>query len=115
MDLCGAGGYHRWTNDGWSWVLELAEEFGWQPVGTGAPPRMKKADWNGVYWSNENQLFYARDAAAMAGALERALDAIPERVEPKRGKLKGRYFVREQVEELREFITFCRAGSFRIC
>ena len=75
---------------------------------------MRRADWNGVYWSNEGQRFYARDAVAMAEALERALAAIPERPPPKRGRLKTRHFTPDEAENLREFIVFCRAGSFRI-
>ena len=52
MDLIRAGGYFRWTNKGWSWVLELAEEFGWVPLGASAPRGARKADWDKRYWSN---------------------------------------------------------------
>jgi hypothetical protein len=114
MDLSGAGGYFRWTNQGWDWILGLAQEYGWKPSGTGAPPRMRKADWSGAYWSNEGQLLYARDAAAIADALERALASIPKRVTPKKGQIKQRHFVPDEWKSIRQFIKFCRAGSFRI-
>ena len=40
--------------------------------------------------------------------------AVPERAPPKQGKLKGRYFGPEEAAYLREFVAYCRAGSFRI-
>jgi hypothetical protein len=83
-------------------------------VATGPPRGTLKATWSGTYWSNDGQLLYARDAAALADALERALAAVPERVPPKRGKLKGRYFSPDEATHIREFIAFCRAGSFRL-
>ena len=116
MDLDGAGGYFRWTSSGWRWATDLAEEFGWVPSRTGPPRGMLAADWDGAgaYWSNDGQRFYARDAVRFADALERALAAIPEGVPPKRGKLKSRYLSPEEVAYLREFVIYCRAGSFSI-
>ncbi len=116
MDLDGAGGYFRWTCSGWQWVTELAMEFGWVPSRTGPPRGRLAAEWDGtgLYWSNDGQRFYARDAAAFAEALERALVVIPERVPPKRGKLKGRYLTPDEAVCLREFVVYCRAGSFYI-
>jgi hypothetical protein len=115
MDLSGPGGYFRWTSLGWSEILDLGEEFGWEPSGTGPPRGCKKAEWHsGLYHSNDGQLFYARDAERLADALERALAAIPERQPPKKGKLKVRYFTPEEAANIREFIAFCRAGSFRL-
>ena len=97
MDLSGAGGYFRWTGSGWGKVLELASNHGWQPIGTGPPKGILKANWPGGYFGNDNQLVYARDAEGLADALEKHLvTAIADEV------------------ELREFIEFCRAGSFRI-
>ena len=97
MDLSGAGGYFRWTNSGWRETLELAEQYGWQPIGTGAPRGTLKAEWSGSYFSNDGQLFYARDAQKMADALERALEGTEN-----------------EDEAIREFIKFCREGSFRL-
>ena len=115
MDLSGAGGYFRWTNSGWSDILELGEEFGWAPIGTGPPRGELKADWqDGPYHGNAGQRFYARDARALADALERAVAALPERKAPKRGRVAVRHWTPEDVAYIREFIEFCRAGSFRI-
>jgi hypothetical protein len=62
MDLEGAGGYFRWTAEGWGTILELAEQYGWTPIGTGPPRGMRKSEWERTYDSNSGQLFYARDA-----------------------------------------------------
>ncbi len=76
MDLSGAGGYFRWTASAWIKILGLAEQGGWQPVGTGAPRGNLKKDWSGYYFSNDGQLFYARDAQKLADVLEVALEKV---------------------------------------
>jgi hypothetical protein len=137
MDLSGAGGYFRWSNAGWADVLELGQTYGWVPTGTGPPRGERKADWgDGPYFGNQGQQFYARDACALADALERALAALAERrprkrtrraqatdyIEaeiagteaPKRGRVAMGEIGPEEAEYIREFIEFCRAGSFRI-
>ena len=136
MDLSGAGGYFRWTTSEWYDLLEIASEFGWVPIGTGPPTGILKADWgDGTYDSNEGQRFYARDARAYANSLERALVAFSEGKAKKRTRA-ARSFDRlaasltgvkkpgartpvhklnpEAINNIREFIAFCRAGSFRI-
>lgn len=75
MDLYGRAGYFRWTFKGWLDLLELAEQFGWQPTRTGPPRAQFASSWDGNYWSNDGQLFYARDAKRFADALEQALKA----------------------------------------
>jgi hypothetical protein len=114
MDLCGAGGYFRWTITGWRETLELAKEFGWVPTGTGPPRGIVRGSWIGTCYSNDGQRFYARDAQLLADALERALAAVPEREPSKRGRIKSRYFTPGETAAIREFIAFCRAGSFRL-
>lgn len=143
MDLSGAGGYFRWNIDEWIAVLDIAQRFGWEPIGTGPPRGTKRAEWCGTYYSNDGQLFYARDALRLADALERVFsdEAMPELrkrsrqrkfEEGKEGALKTMAFFmggssrknRKQrdswlasdagIQELREFIEYCRAGSFRI-
>src|SRR4051812_47968129 len=85
MDLSGAGGYFRWLNSGWADILELGQTCGWVPTGTGPPRGERKANWgDGSYFGNDGQLFYARDARALADALERALAASTESRPPKR-------------------------------
>src|SRR5687767_11109035 len=76
MDLSGAGGYFRWTASAWGEILCLAEQYGWQPTGTGPPRETLKENWSGGYFSNNGQLFYARDARKLADALERALEKM---------------------------------------
>jgi hypothetical protein len=91
MDLIGAGGYFRWTNVGWYDILELAKELGWTPTGTGPPPKVLKKDWRpprrvreaewlvASYYGDHGQRFYARDATALADALDRAVAKIADR------------------------------------
>lgn len=137
MDLSGAGGYFRWTNSGWGDILELGEAFGWLPMGPGPPRGVLKAEWpGGSYFGNDGQRFYARDARALADALERALEAVSagrspvrtrraratdyleaelsDRPRPKRGRVAVRKLGPEEIAAVKEFIAFCRAGSFRI-
>ena len=137
MDLSGSGGYFRWTNSGWADVLELGEAFGWVPAGTGPPRGTLKSDWEGgSYFGNAGQRFYARDARALADALEQALAAISAkespvrsraaratdyleaeltgRKAPRQGRVAVRKYSADDISYLREFIEFCRAGSFRI-
>jgi hypothetical protein len=136
MDLEGAGGYFRRTNAAWCDILELGQAFGWVPTGTGPPRGRLKSDCHGLYYGNDGQRFYARDARELADALERALTAISQgksprrptrtaqatdyleaelegRERPKRGKVYVRQFGPEAAS-IRKFIKFCRAGSFRI-
>jgi hypothetical protein len=102
---------------------------------------MKVAEWCGSYYSSDGQRFYARDAAALADALERFLAGEPPVTEsasvtnPERDRLRG--FVSglsrqlgvapnvtgglpaeswladdEGRQYLRKFVAFCRRGSF---
>jgi len=137
MDLNGAGGYFRWTNSEWGDVLALGKAFGWVPMGPGPPRGVLKADWQGgSYFGNDGQRFYARDARALADALERAVASISEgrspvrtrvaratdyleaklmnKKVPRRGRVAVRKFGPEELSLIREFTKFCRAGSFRI-
>lgn len=102
---------------------------------------MKRADWCGSYYSSDGQLFYARDAAALVKALDRFLAGEPPVAEaaanPDRERLRGfvgglsrRLGVAPNVtgglpadswlatddgrEFLREFVEFCRRGSFTL-
>jgi hypothetical protein len=67
-----AGATMHLTGSAWTVVLHLAEENGWQPEGTVAPPGVAPESWDGQYDSNDGQSMSARDAAAFASALERA-------------------------------------------
>jgi hypothetical protein len=74
------GSYFRWNLIDWPKVLELGRMFGWRPAGTiryaedGSPD----PGWDGGYVTNDLQVVSAEDAAALADALERALDDIPD-------------------------------------
>lgn len=138
MDLSGAGGYFRWDVTSWGDVLELGMAFGWKPTGTGPPRGMTKAECGvGSYYGNDGQLFYARDARALADALERAVEALASKKanqprtrkaqpadhllaaitgkkRPKNGRVAVHRFDPEDLVYIREFIDYCRAGSFRI-
>ena len=117
MDLGGKGGYFRFSNATWKEVLMLAYDQGWKPAGTEMPRYIflnqddtvhfghTKAcweaakDWEGMdCFSNSFQWVTDEDAANIADALERALEGDEEL----------------NVDYLREFIAFCRAGGFSI-
>lgn len=73
------------TTSTWYGILELAEDNGWNPMGT-LPPDSIDAGmflaglgsreahlWSGEYWSAEGGLVMLEDALNLADALERAL------------------------------------------
>jgi len=71
----------------WVKALELARLYGWQPLGTRPAPGVNLsklgAEWHGLYLTNDGQVISAEDAYALAVALERSLDDIPDsRIEP---------------------------------
>jgi hypothetical protein len=94
MDLAGAGGYFRASNDMWRALLVLANKYGWEPAGTKPPEpatpisgpvlvdvetlQRAQEEWDGSYLWNANQQVTDEDAANMADALERARPHIPE-------------------------------------
>jgi hypothetical protein len=65
---------------GWDFVLNVAQEYGWAPLGTEPPADCPPADWSGGYDTSDGQRVVARDAAALAAALRRAA-ADPHRKE----------------------------------
>jgi hypothetical protein len=72
----------RFSRQAWAKALELARLYGWQPMGT-RPPSIPDfdelgADWTGTYLTNDGQVVKAEDARALAAALERALESIPD-------------------------------------
>jgi hypothetical protein len=71
-------------------LLVLAELYGWKAQGT-LPPYYWELDdrekiqeidndWNGTYFSNDNQVVSDFDAQTMADALENALYEIPDHI-----------------------------------
>lgn len=79
------GVYFRWANNSWYAILELAQEFGWEPAGTVPSKLMLNVHgeeaakrWTGSYTHNEYQIITDEDACNMADALERALPVVPD-------------------------------------
>lgn len=141
MDLVGeSGAEFRTTGSGWTYYLNLAEEYGWKPAGTRRPRglRMLLCRWSGGYDTNDGARVTARDAAAMATALEAAL-ADPDRsarravvavrvTEGVRAVMGAAQFAslvsadasyvlelpEDDAEHLRKLIGFLRSGGFEI-
>jgi len=70
------------SRQSWAKALELAGLNGWLPMGTQPPPfhdsHLLNADWDGTYLTNEWQTVTAKDALALAEALQKSLDDIPD-------------------------------------
>ena len=136
----------------WAKALELAQIYGWEPVGTRPPSRIDfyqlNAEWYGRYYTNDGQSVKAEDAYALAAALQRSLndipdtdaevdwnaglweDDLPEWLSPEErafieeelqdGLLDVmnihplQYFAGDEKKYLKDFIRFCRLGSFEI-
>jgi hypothetical protein len=64
----------------WAKALELAQSYGWKPLGTRPPAHLDFyelfAEWDGRYLTNDGQTVKAEDAHSLAAALERSLDDI---------------------------------------
>lgn len=101
----------------WAEVRSLARRHGWEPLGT-VTPTEKDADGLSIppdseagaremdYTTNGAQRVLARDAAALADALERAL---------KTGDPSKEEELEWVADFLPAFIAFCRKGGFWIC
>ena len=66
----------------WAKALELAQIYGWKPLGTRPPSDIDFydlcAEWDGRYLTNDGQTVKAEDARLLAAALERALNDVPD-------------------------------------
>ena len=64
----------------WAKALELAQLYGWKPLGTRPPAHFDFyelcAEWDGRYLTNDGQTLKAEDARSLAAALERSLNDI---------------------------------------
>jgi hypothetical protein len=107
----GEDGHLHLNNATWREVLNIAHDYGWEPAGTEPgqwiDPETGELiedlspspdEWNGSYAANNAQWVTDADAANIADALERALQGDEEL----------------NIDLLRKFITFCRAGAFSI-
>jgi hypothetical protein len=69
------GNTFRFSIWGYSPVLTLAEEYGWEPKGTVLDA---EDGWDGGYTTNDGQKVGSTDAKGIAKALSKALDDIPD-------------------------------------
>lgn len=78
----GTATYRTVSRQSWAKVLELGRIYGWRPMGTTPPSehdsRKLGADWDGAYLTNDGQTVDRADAFALAEALQRSLDDIPD-------------------------------------
>ena len=73
----------KFSGEAWVKALNLAMAYGWQPMGTRLASVIEyygldSEEWDGTYLTNDGQTVIAKDALALAAALERALDDIPD-------------------------------------
>ncbi len=119
----------RWTVTYWWRLLALAEDNGWVPKGTTKPKKWgANEDWEGKYIYNEGQIVEKEDALELAKALEKAIPKLPEKRNQELlstySKLNGtkeaievpikEFFAGDGRDSIKEFIDFCREGSFEI-
>ncbi len=79
-------------------MIDLAERYGWQPMGT-LPPEDAQ-EWDGNYFYDNGQIVTGEDLKAMADGLERALSMSPQ------------LFLEEDKAQIRDFINFCRESDY---
>ncbi len=132
-------------NLSWAMVLKLALDTGWKPGGTEAPEDFygevepdgfTTKQWNPRnYFSRRGQRVTDEDATAIADALVRALEDVPDhdaighkvsgiidtsligkfRILDRSKKVHPfEYFSGENKNRLRKFIAYCRGGGFKI-
>jgi hypothetical protein len=136
MDLFNlAGSDYCWNNIAWTKLVQLGVKYGWLPSGTvlileNHSDRKFDEEWCGDYLSNSGQWVLATDAVAWADSLTKALDEIPDiaTCDKQTTIIMGDYAIKVSNEKLafsdffsgetkislKEFISFCRKGSFII-
>jgi len=72
----------KYSRQFWGKALELAQSYGWRPLGT-CPPgppglRAPQAVWTGTYLTKGGQTVLTKEALSVANALAKALDDIPD-------------------------------------
>lgn len=106
----------------WHKILELAQKYGWKPKGTSSNRIMKSFagnwdNWDGNYFSFDNQLVDEDDAKNLGEALKKALKEIPNVRSIKtldKMSLLEIWSGNKFKTHLRKFITFCEEGIFII-
>lgn len=132
-----SGAERRVSGAGWALLLNVAESYGWSPLGSQAPDGARADEWSGDYDSNDGQRVTREDAASMAEAFAAALTdperharqaAISRELDRAVHAMEIEAFGEDEVgpyvenpdpevvpdDLLRDFIGFLRAGAFRI-
>ena len=114
----------KFSREAWLRVLSLAMFYGWQPMGTRVPSitelhGLATEAWDGTYLTNDGQIVVAEDALRLRIALKKSLDDIPdfnlEYYTPDLSRITPfEYFAGDEKQQLTDFISFCRLGSFLI-
>ncbi|HEV2473650.1 MAG TPA: hypothetical protein VGS41_13330 [Chthonomonadales bacterium] len=123
------GSVYAFTEEGWLQMLELAREYGWSPLGAQSPPEREGVRWAHSYLPERYRIVSAPDAEALAQALSRAETSLPDLAAMTREhahrrnqqeEWEDRTAVLNRTREpedgrwLEGFLSFCRAGEFRI-
>jgi hypothetical protein len=126
VNFSGPGGLFQLTWRGWGYMLDLAAAHGWQPPAEVA--HEEGPDGTMGFWIDDLHQFTSAEAAALAGALEKALDDIPDHEVIRDKQLGGdRGIPGDRIGEVsavewfggnkqlvRDFIAFCKAGEFTV-
>jgi hypothetical protein len=131
-----AAGDMTFTIGGWEKLLQIAEDYGWEPQGTihphWAPEEVQEE--RGGYLTSDFQYVTDEDALNLAMALEQALVDMPDTDEAKKYDVAPPEFMAQGImgfdpdnmpspiewfsgsrkQKVREFIAFCKAGGFTI-
>ena len=115
FELKAKGTSAQWSNSGWPAVLQLAEDYGWQPAGTLPPRRIKRDAWDGGYASCDGQLVSADDARALADALELGLADDFKRAKPRTARTSQQPSTEQDSQEAFEKLSaLANAMSFEV-
>jgi len=118
----------RLNSQTWYGVLELAEDYGWNPLGTVLPERFElvglfandPSQWYGDYWSDGTRLVIVEDALNLGDALEEAyLDYEPIRLPSLHGfSWNGFHEIMDRplpaIGIVKIMAEFCQLGAFAI-
>jgi len=115
------GEYHFVVRD-WHKVLDLAKEYGWIPKGTEVNRIMKSFaghwdNWDGNYFTFDNQLVAEEDAKNLAKALRAALKDVPKKRVNKSlddMTLLELWSGSKFRQYIKGFVLFCEEGLFII-
>jgi hypothetical protein len=114
FELKAKGRSAHWSNSGWPAVLQLAEDYGWQPAGTIPPKRINRDAWDGGYASCDGQLVSADDAKALADALERGLADDFKKATPRTAPASQQPNNEHQQEAFEKLSALANAMSFEV-